>query len=912
MVFLRLLLPLFLVVTILRPSDGMAQEVNQSPGKETDQQRKNASYQIALEYRDPEGFVLDGLLDESHWKDVPVVSGLTQHRPQPGEPSPHQTTFRLFRDQNTIYVGVMAYDSAPDSIAGPLFRRDSNLPTDWVFVAFDSYNDKRTAFVFAVNPSGVQGDMKISNNASEDWLWDAVWSSAVSRNSEGWSAEFVIPLSQLRFYDQTDKGQAEWGVNFGRDILRYGEVSFWAPTLPDEEGVVSQFGTLTGVEILNPPKGIEFLPYVSQGLTRAPLQKANPFYKRNDPLGNFGADLRYKFQNGLTASITINPDFGQVEADPTQINLSDNQLFYPEKRPFFIEGSDIFQFGRTKTFSTPGPPITFYSRRIGRSPQGSPGLAGLASEYQDSPNQTSIIAATKVSGKMTGDWSVGVLHAVTAREQAAYLNPNGETNKIDVEPVTQYAVTRVKKDLFTGRGYVGGFASYVSRSIGDTYFEPFLSTDSRVLGIDGEYATKNRNWVLSGTVSASHINGSQEAVTRLQRSPVRYYQRPDSRALSVDQSASTLAGTAGELSIQKSGGDHWLGSLTYSAVSPGYETNDLGFQNRAGYQALHQVLIYVERNAKRVQSYDVFAFQGYGWNPDGDLVNNVQGIGSSAVLNNLWRVKGEFFVAGGTINDRLTRGGPVGYIPAMTQTEFSINTNAGKKVSGGVIGEYRKDVAGEYDATLGFSINWQPKSNIRLSFSPEMNYQMDNDQYILVKEDPNATKTFGKRYVFSDIDQALFGAAFRANWTFSPSLSLETYLRPYFVSGNYYNFKEFTTPRAFEFTLYQQTGELPDPQKGTAGEIRFADGRYVIDPDASGPSQAFEFGNPDFSFASLQGNAIVRWEYRPGSTVYVVWQHQKNDVLSTVETDLFRRTSDLFQVEPTNIFMVKCSFWLGT
>lgn len=873
---------------------------------------KKSFYQIELIYQDATDIKLDGLLTESHWQKASEASGLTQHRPFPGEPSPQQSTFKLFRDHNTLYVGVLAFDTAPDSISAPLFRRDSNQPTDWVFVAFDSYNDKRTAFVFAVNPSGVQADMKISNNSSEDWLWDAVWNSGVSRFDGGWSAEFAIPMSQLRFIDQQGDENATWGVNFGRDILRFGEVSFWAPTLPEEVGVVSQFGTLTGVGVLEPPKGVEVLPYVSQGITRAPEQVGNPFYQRNDPLTNLGADLRYKFKNGLTASATLNPDFGQVEADPTQINLSDNQLFFPEKRPFFIEGSDIFQFGRTKTFSSSGPPITFYSRRIGRSPQGSPALAGNSVAFQDIPLQTSILAATKISGKVAGDWSIGVLHAITAEETAPYQPLGGTEKSVVVEPITHYVVSRFKKDLFDGRGFVGGFNSYVNRSIEGTYFEEFLSRQSWILGTDFEWASLSRDWIVSGTISATQVDGSSDFLERLQRSSVRYYQRPDYRTQSIQSNLTSLSGTAGEFSIQKSGGQHWIGSLTYSAVSPGYETNDAGFQNQAGYRSIRQVAAYVERNAQRVQSYDIFAFQGYGWNPDGDLVNKGFGFGSSAVLKNLWKVRGELSFSGGMINDRMTRGGPAGYMPAMVDLELGIQTDASKVLSGGFNGRFREDVTGEFDIVLGFSAAWQPKTNLRLTFAPEVVLQMDNDQYITARTDPWATATYGTRYIFSDIDQTLFGAAIRANWTFSPRLSLETFLRPYFVTGDYYNFKQFTTPREFEFDLFEQVGVLPDDQQGRIGSIRYEEGMYRLDPDASGPAPEIAFQNPDFSFASLQGNAIVRWEYRPGSTFYFVWQHQKSDYLNQVETSLFDRSSDLLNVQPTNIFMVKVSYWLGT
>jgi len=386
---------------------------------------------------------LDGKLDESIWLTVPAATGFTQRSPEDGAPASQRTEARIIYTDKAIYVGIIAYDSAPDSIAATLFRRDGNDYSDWVYVNFDSYNDKRTAFTFAVNPRGVQKDILYFDDTSEDVLWDAVWETATTIHEQGWTAEIRIPLSQLRFNSKQD--EQTWGINFQRRIARNEEVAFWSPTPQDESGLVSKFGRLQGITNLDEPRRLEVQPYFSESLTRAPEQANNPFFSQNDFSTRLGGDIKYGITSDLTLTATLNPDFGQVEADPATINLSAFEVFFTERRPFFLEGNDIFNFGGTKTFNNAGNPLTFYSRRIGRRPQGNfsrfnnfndqsltPG--GNETVRTDIPNQTTIIGAGKVSGKTRNGWSVGILDAVTASEKARFaINPTGTNRQGDFE-----------------------------------------------------------------------------------------------------------------------------------------------------------------------------------------------------------------------------------------------------------------------------------------------------------------------------------------------------------------------------------------------------------------------------------------------------------------------------------------------
>ncbi|MTI88721.1 MAG: carbohydrate binding family 9 domain-containing protein [Balneolaceae bacterium] len=845
---------------------------------------------------------LNGGLDESVWALAPAATRFTQRTPNDGGKPSQKTKVKLLYTDEAVYVGIMAYDTAPDSIMSSLFRRDGSEASDWVYVSFDSYNDQRTAFTFAVNPRGVQKDVLYYDDTNEDILWDAVWQAKTKILENGWSAELRIPLSQLRFSSKNN--EQSWGVNFQRRVARNGEVSFWAPTSQDDNGMVSLFGRLEGISNLEEPRRLEISPYVSSKIIRVPeFETSNPYVSRNEFTGNIGGDIKYGLTSDLTLTATINPDFGQVEADPAVINLSDNENFFAEKRPFFLEGNDIFQFGETKTFSKAGNPLTFYTRRIGRSPQGSSGRAEVNAEYTDAPGFTTIAAAAKVSGKTANGWSLGFMDAYTLKENADFTTPNGTEGAFAVEPATNYMIGRAKKDFNGGNTYFGGFASAVNRNIDGTYFEDYLRSSAYVGGVDFEHNFNNRNWVASGNVVFSSVYGSAEAIERTQRSPVRRYDRVDSDYLSVDPNKTSLSGYATELSIQKSGGeDHWMGSFTYSDVSPGYETNDLGFQNRANYRMMHGGVVYKETNPKWLQRYEVWLYTAQGWNYDGDRINNNISTGGFLSFKNLWTLNYNANYNMKQYMDSITRGGPIMERPEDINFNMNLNTNQNRKVSFHLGSFQRKDVEGEFDHNFWGGITILPTTFIQLSVSPQFSYQNDTDQYVTTVADDNANQTFGNRYVFADIKQRSLSANIRLNWTFSPTMSLQTYIRPFIASGDYSAFKEFKKAKTFNFNEY-----------GTEqGTISKEEGEYTVDPDAEGTSPEFSFRDPDFNFRSVQGNAVFRWEYTPGSTLFLVWQQQRSDFYQGGDFQLGRDFNGLFSAKPTNIFLVKLSYWFGS
>jgi len=925
----------FIIALLLLCLNFVAQAQQNSPN-ETDKNVQLISKNSDTDYRfgyvqnptmqavriNSENVKLDGILDENIWNLAPVATGFTQRSPKDGGSPSQRTEARILYTDTEVFVGIMAYDSSPDSVIASLFRRDGNETSDWVYVSLDSYNDKRTAFTFAVNPRGVQKDILYFDDRGEDVLWDAVWEAEAKMVKGGWSVEMRIPMSQLRFSSKDDI--KSWGVNFQRRIARHQEYNYWAPTSQSVSGSVSLFGRLNGIRDLEEPRRLEIIPYVSSVLERAPGNPNNPYYNENEFDGNIGGDIKYGVTSDLTVTATINPDFGQVEADPATINLSQFEQFFSERRPFFLEGNEIFRFGGTKNYNNYGNPNTFYSRRIGRAPQGNLSRAntfngnGLYdpdqtnSTFIDTPNQTKILGAAKLSGKTKSGLSIGTLYARTLEEKSKFTanfnDGSSREGSFIAQPSNNYLVSRLKQDFNSGNTVVGGFFSGMNRDIDGTYFEDRLHSSAFITGADFEHGWDDRAWIVSGTASISSVFGTEDAITRTQNAPQRYYQRIDSEGLSVDTNRTSLSGLATELSIQKASGEHWTWSVTGSMVTPGYETNDIGFQNRADYRAVSTGIQYQENDPKNLQYYELWSYTTHAWNFDNDLISRGYNAGGYFQFKNLWSFNINGNANFDTISDRLTRGGPTYKMPGSWNFNFNINSNRSKKISGGTGQFHREDRVGEYDHEYWFDVSIRPTTFIQLSLEPVISIQNDVDQYILTKQRSvdaiDVNNTFGNRYVFSDIKQTIFATSFRLNWTFNTKMSLQTYVRPFIASGKYYSIKEFNNPGGFGFDVY---GE----DKGTI--TNNSDGSRTIDPDGLGGENEFtiDANDLDFNRRALQGNAVFRWEYRPGSTFFLVWQQQRSGRNGNGDFNFGKDFRGLFDPEPTNVFLVKFSYWFG-
>ena len=842
---------------------------------------------------------IDGKLNEPDWQSAPIAAQLTQSYPNPGATPRQRTQVRVLYDNASLYVGIRAFDNHPDSIAQPLARRDSyGIYSDWVAFSIDSYHDRRTSFGFAVNPRGVQKDEMISNDNSEDLNWDGVWQVATTVDSLGWTAEFRIPLSQLRLGPVKDGVDRVWGFQVSRDIARYHERDFWSPYTSQSPGYVSSFGDLTGLRDIPVPARLDLLPYISTKLTRAPGTAANPLFRRNDMSPSVGGDLNYGLPNGLTLTATVNPDFGQVEVDPAVVNLTAFETFFPEKRPFFLAGSDVFQFGQTQVDASYNSQIFYYSRRIGRAPQLS--VPGSDIAYVDAPNESSILGALKLTGKTHG-WTVGLMDGVTGEETARYVTTSGVRGTSTVEPLTNYAVGRLRRDFDDGNTAIGGMLTATNRSVADTIVRDALRSRALLGGIDFDHSWNSRNWIVSGYVTASNVTGTPAAITATQRSSAHYYQRPDAPYLGVDSTRTSLNGHMAEVALAKRG--KWFGSLDYKEVSPGFEINDLGFISQTDYRAVVPAVGYQSNEPGHIfRDYSVTAASFDAWNFGNALIRQSNTIITNATFNNLWSAGLQATYAPDQLSDQLTRGGPLAEIPGLWRLDASLSSDSRKPaiVSGEL--QYQHDAAGGFAQGANVTLDVRPTSAIHASFGPTFSVTSSSNQYVRSVSDPLAVATYGNRYIFANLRQTTLSLDTRLDWTFSTTLSLQLYAQPFVSAGRFATFKELSAPRTRRYSVY-------GADRGAISHG--ADGIYTIDPNASGPAPSFQLSDPNFNIRSLQGDAVLRWEYRPGSTIFFVWQQQRNGVAPIGDFGLTRDVGDIFRETPTNVFLVKATFYLA-
>jgi hypothetical protein len=667
-----------------------------------------------------------------------------------------------------------------------------------------------------------------------------------------------------------------WGFQVQRDIARRNERDTWAPWTPQAGAFVSRFGDLGGLQGIRVPERLEITPYVSSTLTRAPGDGANPFYERTHNKPSIGGDLKYGLPGGLTLSATLNPDFGQVEVDPAVVNLSAFETSFPEKRPFFLEGSDVFSFGQVVRQNDYGGQTFLYSRRIGRQPQlGAP--AGAL--YADVPNQTTIAGAAKVTGK-SGPWTVGILDAVTTEQRARVLNAGDVRSERPVEPLSNYFAGRVKRDFRGGATTVGAMLENTSRSVGDTTFAPRLRSDATFGGVDFEHDMANRTWIASGFMAGSLVRGSRQAIAATQRVSNHYFQRPDSAelGLSYDTTLTSLRGFISEIALAKQGAT--FGSVAVKTSSPGLELNDLGFQSRTGYSAVSTLIGRQDFTAgAHLRSWAVYAYQNDAFNYGGRAIYHGYSASGNATLLNLWGVNGGVTYSPDYYDDQLLRGGPEGRQPASWSANMGVSTDSRRPVVFFAGSSYAHDILGGYQKSADLSVDLRPSSNVHLNFGPSWSRLYDTERLVGTIADPAATATYGRRYVLASLTQNTLSLDTRVDVTVSPTLSFVMYAQPFVSSGAYTGYKELRTPGTYDFDYY---------------------------PADPAPSD-----RPDFNVRSLRGNAVVRWDYRPGSSLFFVWQQERSDFEARGDFETRRDVGAIFRTIPTNVFLVKATYWIG-
>jgi hypothetical protein len=832
---------------------------------------------------------IDGRLSEEVWAHAPMADRFTQRDPNEGQPPTERTEIRVLYDEDALYFGARLFDSLPASISRRLSPRDEPPDSDYIVIYLDPRHDHRTGVAFTVTAAGVQRDIVISNDTFENASWDAVWTSAVSVDAEGWSVEMRIPLSQLRF----NAGDAQtWGINVSRHLRRANETMWLELVLKNENGLASRMAHLIGLEGIRARRQIEFAPYTA--LRQEFVEPDDPADPLNDGarvFGSIGLDVKAPLPGGLTLDATINPDFGQAEVDPAVVNLSAFETFFQEKRRFFIEGAEIFNnFGAGGSnnffgFNTSDPEI-FYSRRIGRAPQGDAG-----GDFADVPRAATILGAAKLTGKTAGGWSIGIIEALTGRERARVI-AGSIASRRPVEPLTNYFVARVQRD-FT-RGGAGVLTTAVNRQLETPDLSDLLTRRAFVFGGDAHFFfDRARDWVVTGKLSGSRVSGSEAAIEKLQRAPQRYYQRPDAPQVSFDPRRTSLSGYAGRVNLNRNSGV-WRVNAALWGVSPGFESNDLGFHGSGDRAGGHGVLLWSKQQPDRWTRYRGFwAARAWTWNFNRELLNNIWFGCASAQFLNYWFANGCLFHGYRSLDDRLTRGGVIAVNPHGNGFNGGFSTDGRKRISLDGYGGYDSDEFGGWSSNNGVTVSLKGIPSLTISAGPQLNRSRSLAQYV---------DTFGDRPVFATIDQRQLSMITRVNWTMNPRTSLQVFMQPLLATGGYDAFKELAAPRTFDFREFR-----PGPFLSFDG----AGGRYTIDPDEDGPAEPFSFDDPDFNFKSLRLNAVFRWEFRPGSTLYAVWTEQREDDTHPGSFQFRRDAKKLFAAPSDDVFLVKMTYWLG-
>ena len=839
--------------------------------------------------------VIDGTLEDTGWNIVEWQTDFIENEPDENTAPTYQTKFKIVYDTKYLYIAIKALDEEPGKIEKRLSRRDG-FAGDRVNVLIDSYHDQRTGFVFTVTAAGVKGDEIATDNGDNiDDSWNPVWFTKTAIDNEGWTAEMKIPLSQLRF------GKAKeqvWGLNIVRRIFRESETSLWQRIPVDAPGFVSTAGELHGLIDLVPQKQLEIQPFTVLQYDTFEKDPDNPFRDGSDFKLNGGLDAKIGITNDLTLDLTVNPDFGQVEADPAEISLDGFEIFFEEQRPFFVENKNIFdfRFGGNRD-------NLFFSRRIGRSPQGEPETTD--DEFLDQPANTTILGAAKFSGKTKNGWSIGILESVTAKEYAEIDN-NGDRREELVEPLTNYFVGRLQKDFNDRNTFVGGIFTATNRKIDGNL--AFLRESAYTGGLDFRHQWKDKKFNIEGNIIISQVKGSKEAIQDTQESLTHLFNRVDASHVEVDPNRTSLTGTGGKLEFSKSSTGHWRYGIGANWRSPELELNDIGFLRQADEIRQYAWLNY--RTLKPFGKFRSFSartnmFTSYDF--DGNYNRIQYRLTSFLEFKNNWGIEGGYIHKPRIYSNTTLQGGPRFRFSEENITFFFVGSDQRKKfrfTTGYVYSQAKQNnfsfLRFETDLT------YQPTNSLSISLNPEFSKNTNKTQYV-TETDFNGTP----RYITAEIDQQTLSASIRLNYTINPNLTIQYYGQPFISRGRYKNFNFITNDDTTNpvsdnlydrFRLFNNDQIRPDIDDD-GNDI------YLVneDEDINGITD-YEFENPDFSFVQFRSNLVVRWEYIPGSEIFLVWS-QGNVGTQDPKEHLFRSLDkQIFGEKGENTFLIKATY----
>jgi hypothetical protein len=837
---------------------------------------------------------LDGMLDDAAWGQATFTTDLIQKEPEQGLPATLRTEVAFVYDADALYVGARMFSDSAADIETVMTRRDESGVAERLIISLDTWKDRRTAYSFAVTAAGQRVDWfhPSDDEYDRDFSFNPVWQARTTLTGEGWVAELRIPFSQLRFNDAEEQ---VWGLNLNRYVPRRNEDDFWMVVPRHVTGWSSWFGDLTGVRGVRPSRRLELLPYVAgdwQVNSGRNPRAGTPFDSRRDWAGRVGGDAKVGLGPNLTLDATVNPDFGQLEADPAVVNLTAFEVVFDERRPFFTEGAQLFSGNQGPSY--------FYSRRIGASPRL---LGDLQSQrdFVEAPRASTLWGAGKLTGRLASGLSVGALAAVTGQSFAdVYDFDTAQEGQVRLEPFTGYGVMRVQQELGDGASVVGAMLTGVNRSVSPTGRGESLtfnlprqaytaSADAAFrLGEGGQYS-------LSAYAGGSHVSGTPEAMLRLQRSSARFYQRPDQTYVRVDPNATSLSGYTAGATLARVSGRHWLWSVGGYAESPGFELNDVGSLLTADDLQADLSLTYRDTEPGRwLRGLEVTLALSNNWNYGGVRQSTSLSSTVEATLPNFWTgsVTASYFPR--ALSDVLTRGGPlmqtgqgVDFIAELDNaysatTRWNLNAKAWRYETG------------SHGATVGGSLSVQPTTRLRLSVEPGLSRYTEEPQYVATV-DGGGEATYGRRYVFGAVDRHELFARLRVDFFVTPDLSVELYAEPFAASGRYHRFGELARARGRALVRYGD------------GNATREDGRLRL---VDGAGQSFEVDDPDFNLRSLRSNLVVRWEVRPGSTLFFVWQQDRSNDEALGRVLEPSALGNSFSAPGSHTFAVKLSWWL--
>lgn len=815
---------------------------------------------------------IDGKLDDECWQQVGTWdAGFIQQQPHQAKSPSQETEIKILYDDDYLYFAILCHDNEPEKMNPILGRRDENNG-DMAGIALDSYNDKQTAFEFNVTAAGQKVDLMHLGEYGWDFNWDAVWDGKATVGDSAWYAEMRVPFTQLRF---ANKEEHVWGMHIWRWIHRLSEESQWKLIPVDAPAMVYIFGELRGIKDIPHKRNFEVMPY---GKTKYVSDVKDKFNY------GFGLDGKIGVTSDFTLDYTVNPDFGQVEADPSELNLTSYEVFYDEKRPFFLEGNSILDYGA-------GSDLLFYSRRIGHAPSYEPNLA--EGEISSIPDNTSIINALKLTGKNRAGLSLGIINSMTAREMSKVYSQTQETEEA-VEPFTNYFIGRVKQDFNKGNTVLGGMVTSTIRNIKDQQLE-FLPDRSLVGGVDFQHNWLNRKYFVDAKSFFSKVNGDAAAISQLQKNSRHYFQRPDAAHLEYDPEKTSLQGWGGQLNGGKRSGKFRLeGKLDWR--SPGIELNDVGYLRQADYIDQEINAIYRVNKPKGILlSYYFELEQAHHWSFGGENLGDELDSHARFQFKNLWKVDLVFDRNFNTIDTRVLRGGPSLRIDNHSQGEIFVQTNNSKNLFFGAGYErnrFDEKISKEDEYT--FYAYWLINNRLSLSSRTMFTAGIDNSQYILQKIINNK-----REYIVGKLDRKTLSSTIRAELFVTPEFSLQYYGNPYASTGKFLDYRKVADSKSKDLNRRY----LPLSVAGY-------DQQYVVDENNNSVIN-LSSANPDFNFQEFRSNFVARWEYKTGSTIYFVWTNNRSRYESIYEPSVINSLKGISKVKAQNAFMIKLSYWFS-